>query len=78
MRMCVGCRRRAAKAALLRVVRAADGSVGRGSIGARRPGRGAYVHRDPGCVEAAFARGALRASAAGGCAERTEPLGYET
>jgi predicted RNA-binding protein YlxR (DUF448 family) len=58
VRMCVGCRRRGGKGSLVRVVRAADGSavVDRGGTA---PGRGAYVHADPACVEAAFARGAL-------------------
>ena len=73
-RMCVGCRRRDAKASLLRVVRAPDGSVGP-DRGGSAPGRGAYVHRDPGCVEAAFARDALRrALRAGGGADGTARL----
>jgi len=56
-RSCVGCRKRAPKADLLRIVR--------GSAGARvdrigsAPGRGAYVHRDPACADAALRRGAF-------------------
>jgi uncharacterized protein len=65
-RFCVGCRRRDRKDALLRVVRAASGALLVDPSGSA-PGRGAYVHRDPGCVEAAFARDGLpRSLRAGG------------
>ncbi len=65
-RSCVGCRQRTRKSALLRVVRTTDGGVLVDPAGSA-PGRGAYVHRDPRCVEAAFARDALtRALRAGG------------
>jgi predicted RNA-binding protein YlxR (DUF448 family) len=57
-RMCVGCRGREPKRVLLRVARTPDGRVVLDARG-RSPGRGAYVHRDAGCVDAAFARGAL-------------------
>lgn len=57
-RTCVGCRGRGEKRTLLRVARASDGSVTVDPSG-KAPGRGAYVHRDPACVEAAFGRGAL-------------------
>jgi hypothetical protein len=56
-RSCVGCRGRAPKAELLRVVRSRDG-VRVDPLG-RAPGRGAYVHRDQGCVDVAVRRGAL-------------------
>ncbi len=56
--MCVGCRRRGGKASLLRVVRAPDGSVAVDRP-ATAAGRGAYVHPEPECVEAAFTRDAL-------------------
>jgi predicted RNA-binding protein YlxR (DUF448 family) len=56
-RSCVGCRRRAPKADLLRVVRTPSG-VQVDSLGTA-PGRGAYVHRDRACVSAAVGRGAL-------------------
>ena len=57
VRTCVGCRSRAPKSELLRVARAPDGA--RADPAASAPGRGAYVHRDAGCVEASLARGAL-------------------
>jgi hypothetical protein len=58
VRTCVGCRERAAKADLLRLVVAAGGSV-IPDPGASGQGRGAYVHRRRSCVEAAMSRGAL-------------------
>jgi predicted RNA-binding protein YlxR (DUF448 family) len=54
----VGCRGRAAKAALVRVVRTAGGTARvdpRGTAG----GRGAYVHPSAACVDAAERRGAF-------------------
>lgn len=54
----MGCRQRGPKAQLLRVVRASDSGVRPDAAGSAR-GRGAYVHRDPGCVERAVSRGAL-------------------
>jgi uncharacterized protein len=56
-RSCVGCRERAPKADLLRVARTSDGVIV-DSLGTT-PGRGAYVHRDPGCVALALRRGVL-------------------
>lgn len=56
-RSCVGCRERAPKAELLRIVRTTEG-VRVDPLG-RAPGRGAYVHRDPACADAAVRRGAL-------------------
>jgi len=56
-RSCVGCRKRAPKAELLRVVRSAEGA--RVDPLGRAPGRGAYVHRDAVCVGLALRRGAL-------------------
>ncbi len=57
-RTCVGCRQKAGKRVLLRVVRAPDGIV-RVDPGGKAPGRGAYVHRDVACADLAFRRGAL-------------------
>jgi predicted RNA-binding protein YlxR (DUF448 family) len=66
VRMCVGCRRSADKASLLRIVRRPDGSVAPDPSGSAA-GRGAYVHRDPTCVAGAVERGTmLRALRAGG------------
>ena len=59
-RSCVGCRERAPKAELLRIVRT-TGGVRVDPLG-RAPGRGAYVHRDPACADAAVRRGALAAA----------------
>jgi predicted RNA-binding protein YlxR (DUF448 family) len=56
-RTCVGCRARAPKAALLRVV-ARDGAIAPDPSGSA-PGRGAYLHREAACVERALARGTL-------------------
>ena len=58
LRTCVGCRERAAKAELLRLVVAAGGSVRTDPSGSRQ-GRGAYVHRRRSCVEAALSPGRL-------------------
>ncbi|HEX2424594.1 MAG TPA: YlxR family protein [Actinomycetota bacterium] len=58
VRTCVGCRRRAEKAALLRVVLGPDGLFAADPTG-RAPGRGAYVHPEAGCIDAAVRRGAL-------------------
>ena len=57
-RTCVGCREKADKRELLRITRGADGSVAV-DPGGRAAGRGAYVHRDVGCVDSALAHGAL-------------------
>ena len=57
LRTCVGCRERAAKADMLRLVVSA-GSV-RLDPGGSEPGRGAYVHRRRSCAEAALSLGAI-------------------
>ena len=57
VRTCVGCRVRAAKADLLRVV-AAGGVLAPDPFG-RLPGRGASVHPDPACVALAERRRAF-------------------
>jgi predicted RNA-binding protein YlxR (DUF448 family) len=54
----VGCRGKAPKDALLRLVRGLDGHVLVDLRGAA-PGRGAYVHRDPACVEEALRKGTV-------------------
>jgi predicted RNA-binding protein YlxR (DUF448 family) len=57
VRTCVGCRERAPKTTLLRVV-VVDGQLVVDPAG-RLPGRGAYVHPDPRCVDLAEKRRAL-------------------
>ena len=57
LRMCVGCRGRAAKSDLLRLV-VVEGAVVLDSRG-RLPGRGAGLHPDLGCLELAERRRAF-------------------
>ena len=57
IRTCVGCRARAAKSDLLRVV-AVDGEVVVDPT-SRRPGRGAYLHPSKDCLEQARRRRAI-------------------
>jgi uncharacterized protein len=57
VRTCVGCRQRAAKSSLLRLVVAGDVIVP--DPGARLPGRGAYLHPSQQCFELAQRRRAL-------------------
>ncbi|WP_163510273.1 YlxR family protein [Fodinicola acaciae] len=64
VRTCIGCRERAPAADLLRVVMVGHEVVA--DPARRRPGRGAWLHPDPGCLASAerrraFAR-ALRVS----------------
>jgi predicted RNA-binding protein YlxR (DUF448 family) len=58
VRTCVACRQEAGKWALLRLVRAADGSAHLDSSG-RAPGRGAYLHPATACLDLARRRHAL-------------------
>ncbi len=72
-RTCVGCREKAAKRMLLRVARTPEGV--RVDPEGQLPGRGVYVHREPGCVDAASKRGAIgRALRAGLDAEEAARL----
>ena len=52
MRQCVGCREMKDKKALLRVVKAPDGTVSL-DFGGKKPGRGAYVCHDVACLQKA-------------------------
>ena len=52
-RMCVGCREMKDKPALIRVVRAPDGTVSL-DAGGRKPGRGVYLCRDAECMRKAL------------------------
>src|SRR5487761_357177 len=54
VRTCVGCKARAAKSSLLRLVMAGDGIVP--DPQARQPGRGAYLHPSLACFELAQRR----------------------
>ena len=58
MRTCVGCRARAPRAQLLRLVIDDDGGL---AVDARalEPGRGAWIHPDPACLELAERRRAF-------------------
>ncbi|MDP9340743.1 MAG: YlxR family protein [Actinomycetota bacterium] len=56
-RTCVGCRVKAPKRDLVRLVTGDEGV--RVDPGGKAPGRGAYVHRDPECIRLALRRGAL-------------------
>ena len=57
-RTCVGCRGGAPKPALVRIVRAPDGTVDV-DPDARASGRGAYLHRSTVCLDHAMRHGAL-------------------
>lgn len=61
-RTCIGCRQVRGKPALVRLVKAPDGSVAIDPTGSA-PGRGAYVCRDQRCIDRALPRlpAALRA-----------------
>lgn len=62
VRTCVGCRARGLRSVLLRVVAVADGAgETRAVVDTRRslPGRGAWVHADPECLELAERRRAF-------------------
>src|SRR5580698_11598957 len=54
VRTCVGCKARAAKSSLLRLVVVGDGIVP--DLQARQPGRGAYLHPSLACLELAQRR----------------------
>ncbi|MGH3168506.1 MAG: YlxR family protein [Trebonia sp.] len=57
VRTCVGCKERAAKSSLLRLVVAGNGVVP--DPQARQPGRGAYLHPSQACLELAQRRRAF-------------------
>jgi predicted RNA-binding protein YlxR (DUF448 family) len=58
VRTCVACREEAGKGRLIRLVRSPDGGVVVDATG-RMPGRGAYLHPDPACIEIARKRRSL-------------------
>jgi predicted RNA-binding protein YlxR (DUF448 family) len=57
IRTCVGCRRRADKSTLIRIVQAGADLVV--DVRQREPGRGAYLHPETGCLEQAIKKRAL-------------------
>lgn len=57
-RTCIGCRAKAPRPQLLRLVLAASGELAVDAR-ARMPGRGAWVHADPACLDLAERRRAL-------------------
>jgi predicted RNA-binding protein YlxR (DUF448 family) len=61
VRTCVACRQEAGKGELIRVVSRPDGSAAI-DLGGHAPGRGAYLHRVPSCVETARKRRNLERS----------------
>lgn len=67
MRQCLGCREMKPKKELVRVVRSPEGEVSVDLKG-KKPGRGAYVCRDPECLNKA-----LRSNALGRSLEVTIP-----
>jgi predicted RNA-binding protein YlxR (DUF448 family) len=58
-RTCVACRQTDGKRQLVRVVRTTTGTVEVDSTG-KKNGRGAYLHADPACWDAALKRKALQ------------------
>lgn len=52
LRMCLGCQEMKAKKELIRVVKNKDNEISIDFIG-KKPGRGAYICRDTGCLEKA-------------------------
>ncbi|HEU4354629.1 MAG TPA: YlxR family protein [Actinomycetota bacterium] len=76
-RTCVGCRTKARKADLLRIVRGPDAMPHVDPTGSLQ-GRGAYVHRSQDCARAALAKGTLgRALRTGLGPEEVARLGRE-
>ncbi|OBI80904.1 DNA-binding protein [Mycobacterium sp. E740] len=62
VRTCVGCRKRELAVELLRVVAAGDGNGDRAVTvdpARKLPGRGAWLHPDPQCLDAAIRRRAF-------------------
>jgi uncharacterized protein len=58
VRTCIACRMEAGKGAMLRIVRQAEGGAAVDRTG-HATGRGAYLHKDPSCIEIARKRKAL-------------------
>lgn len=61
VRTCIGCNMKRPKQELLRIVLSTDGHVAV-DIGGRMDGRGAYLCKDPSCLEAALKKKGLNRS----------------
>ncbi|MCD7723639.1 MAG: YlxR family protein [Clostridiales bacterium] len=57
-RMCIGCREMFDKRDLVRVVKSPDGEISIDLTG-KKNGRGAYICKNPGCLQKAKKKGAL-------------------
>jgi predicted RNA-binding protein YlxR (DUF448 family) len=66
----VACRQEAGKAGLLRLVKSADGAGVRSDPTGRAPGRGAYLHPRPECLELARRRRSLERALGAPAGER--------
>ena len=73
-RTCVGCRQVTAAAELSRVVADAAGHLHFDTGRRKAPGRGAYVHREPRCLERALAGGFARSFRRKVCAATARSL----
>ena len=73
-RTCVGCRKPAERDALLRFTLAGDPGEPRPDRARRAPGRGASLHPNRRCLEAAVRNGGLRRGLGGECAPDLERL----
>ena len=74
-RTCVGCREKAERDSLVRLVRNADGV--RPDPAAKLPGRGAWVHPRAACIELAVRRGGLQRAFHGAVQATPAALGAE-
>ena len=74
-RTCAGCREKAERDALVRLVRGADGV--RPDPTAQLPGRGAWVHARAACIESAVRRGGLQRAFRGAVRATAEALDAE-
>ena len=72
LRMCMVCRNRAEKEALVRVVKKPDGSIAL-DIEGKMPGRGAYLCKKKECIEAARKKRALERA----FSQKIEPEVYD-
>jgi uncharacterized protein len=74
-RTCAGCREKAERDSLVRLVRGADGV--RPDPAAQSPGRGAWVHPRAACIELAVKRGGLQRAFRGAVQATPAALGAQ-